>query len=428
MKRYNALILWVALTGLIIIGIFSVYSYSRGNADHNKEYRIEINRISKQVSQGILPKDIVLDQATYTYVRSLSWMGKEAASSELELFFNGAGVKSGNEFTVRPIYQGQTLTGYLRFSYETVSDIAPVIITMDLILLLALALVIGLLMYVKLLIIKPFHTIEELPFELSRGHLHPGMKESKSRFFGKFIWGLNLLRETLDTQKQTNLRLEKERQTLVASLSHELKTPVAAIKLYSSAIYGDLYDSEDKRKACAKMIGQKAEQIELLINDIITTSVSSLQDIEIHNVEFYLGDWIRGVVHNHKEHLDLLKISLKIGAYEDKLLTGDPDKLLEVMDNIIGNAIKYGDGGPIEISFLEEDYRQLIRVENTGTPVSPGELPYIFTSFWRGSNAATKEGNGLGLYICKQQLLKMGGDVYAEATGQGMRFTIVVRY
>lgn len=71
--------------------------------------------------------------------------------------------------------------------------------------------------------------------------------------------------------------------------------------------------------------------------------------------------------------------------------------------------------------------RQLIIVENTGTPLASTELPYMFTSFWRGSNSEGKKGNGLGLYICKQLLHKMGGDIYSEVTSQGMRFVLVVR-
>jgi signal transduction histidine kinase len=284
------------------------------------------------------------------------------------------------------------------------------------------------LLYIKKQILQPFHTLQELPYELSRGHVNTGMKEHRSRFFGRFVWGLELLRQTLDAQKQSNLRLEKDRQTLVASLSHELKTPVSAIRLYASALDSSLYDNEEKRQSAARMIGQKAEQIEQLIGEIITASVSSLQDIEVVPGEFYVSEWVSKVIHHHQERLELLKIELNVGAYHDKLLLGDQDKLLEVMDNLIGNAIKYGDGQYISLTFREEDYRQLIVIENSGEPLLLGELPYIFTSFWRGSNAGGKPGNGLGLFICKQLLQKMGGDIYAEPMDQGMRFVLVLRY
>ncbi|WP_019911115.1 sensor histidine kinase [Paenibacillus sp. HW567] len=428
MRRFNVLILWTVLIGLGLIAACTAYTAYLGNAQTDRRYRTEINRILKQVSEGVHLNDIVLHPGKPGAVRTLDWIGTKAEPLRIGQFFDGAGLKDREEFTVKPVYVGQVLSGYLRFSYLPVKDTAKVIIFESLILLLALGGIVGLLLYVKLQIIKPFHTIEALPYELSKGHLNRGMKENQSRFFGKFIWGLDLLRETLESQKMTNLSLEKDRQTLVASLSHELKTPVAAIKLYSSALVEEIYESEDKRKACARLIGQKAEHIETLIGEIITASVSSLQNIEVKQGEFYLGDWLKRLLPAHKERLHLLKINLEVGEFAEKLLLGDSDKLLEVMDNLIENAIKYGDGGCIRISFQEEDMRQLIVVENSGIPLAAGELPYIFTSFWRGSNTEGKKGNGLGLYICKQLLQKMGGDIYAEATLQSMRFVLVLRY
>ncbi|MGN7759842.1 sensor histidine kinase [Paenibacillus sp. 22594] len=428
MKRFNTLILWTVIFGLAFIAICTAYTIQVGNSQTGRKYLVEINRILHQVTEGVPPKDIVLNSSGSGAVRTFDWIGSDAVPKELERFFEGAGLNSREEFAIRPIYEDLELTGYLRFSYPPVKDTTRTILIMDIVLLIALGGLVGLLLYVKLQIIKPFHTIEELPYALSKGQLKAGLKESRSRFFGKFIWGLDLLRETLESQQQTNLSLEKDRQTLVASLSHELKTPVAAIKLYSGALVQDIYDSEDKRKDCARLIGQKAENIETLIGEIITASVSSLQKIEMKNREFYLGEWLKRLLYSHKERLELLKIEWTIGSYADKLLLGDPDRLLEVMDNLIENAIKYGDGEHIRLSFQEEDMRQLILVENTGTPLTPGELPYIFTSFWRGSNAEGKKGNGLGLYICKQLLQKMDGDIYAEATGHGMRFVLVLRY
>lgn len=97
------------------------------------------------------------------------------------------------------------------------------LLVLNLFLLAALGAVMVLLFYIRKQILRPFHTLQELPYELSRGQLNIGMKEHRSRFFGRFVWGLDLLRQTLDAQRETNLRLEKDRQTLVASLSHELK-------------------------------------------------------------------------------------------------------------------------------------------------------------------------------------------------------------
>lgn len=425
MRRFNRLIAGFLVIGIVIIVLFTAYACSRGESS-NKAYRIDVNRILSAVNSGVPPDEIEL--SPYQYVHSLGWIGGDEDAGEIRKFFDGEGMLNNDEYIIKPIYQGQKLAGYVRLSYAVPSNEPSLIVLVDVILLILLASVTGLMLYIRSQIIKPFHKIEGLPYELSRGHLKQGIKENKSRFFGKFIWGLDLLRETLEAQKQANLRLEKERQTLIASLSHELKTPVAAIKLYASALSGGLYDSEQKRIDAARMIEQQSEQIEGLITHIITTSVTLLQEVKITNGEFYLRDWMKRVVQNYEERLAILKIQFHIGEYQDKLLLGDRDKLLEVMDNLLENAIKYGDGEAIHISFREEDFRQLVIIENTGTPIPAAELSHIFTSFWRGSNAAGKQGNGLGLYICRQLLHKMDGEIFAETTDTGMRFVIVLRY
>ena len=108
------------------------------------------------------------------------------------------------------------------------------------------------------------------------------------------------------------------------------------------------------------------------------------------------------------------------------LLNGDQQRLLDVFENLIENAVKYGDGRRISLSFEREDNCQLIFVENTGIPVPPQENIHVFESFWRGSNAHDKPGNGLGLYICKHIMTRMNGDIFIQKKEEGMCFAVVV--
>jgi signal transduction histidine kinase len=87
--------------------------------------------------------------------------------------------------------------------------------------------------------------------------------------------------------------------------------------------------------------------------------------------------------------------------------------------------VKYGDGGSISVSFSDEEDCRLITVSNTGCTLPEQELSNVFDSFWRGTNAEGREGSGLGLYICRRLMLKMGGDIYAGITGESMTVTAV---
>ena len=90
------------------------------------------------------------------------------------------------------------------------------------------------------------------------------------------------------------------------------------------------------------------------------------------------------------------------------------------------NAFKYGDGKEIKISFYEEEYCQLIKISNSGLCVKQEEMSHLFDSFYRGSNVGDKEGNGLGLYICREIMQKMGGEIFASREDGGMSFHLVL--
>ena len=113
------------------------------------------------------------------------------------------------------------------------------------------------------------------------------------------------------------------------------------------------------------------------------------------------------------------------------LLQGDTDRTIEVIQNIIENAIKYGDGKNIEvIAFRDEDVYE-ISIINTGCMLDKRELPHIFDSFYRGSNVEKENGSGLGLYICKKLMNLMEGEITAGieeyADGNKMRVSMMFR-
>ena len=103
------------------------------------------------------------------------------------------------------------------------------------------------------------------------------------------------------------------------------------------------------------------------------------------------------------------------------------DRAFEVMGNLMENALKYGDGRKISLSFYEEDFCQVIEVFNTGETVTAQELPHLFDSFYRGSNARGREGSGLGLAVSRRIMQRMEGDIFARREADGMCFGLVFR-
>ena len=113
--------------------------------------------------------------------------------------------------------------------------------------------------------------------------------------------------------------------------------------------------------------------------------------------------------------------------YNDCIISGDFDRSVEVLQNIFENAIKYGDGKNISLSFSDEENCRLVTIKNSGSILPETELVHIFDSFWRGSNSDGRDGSGLGLYICKKLMHKMGGDIYARIDNSDMMVTVVFK-
>ena len=148
---------------------------------------------------------------------------------------------------------------------------------------------------------------------------------------------------------------------------------------------------------------------------------------EVVQGEAFLSQILTRIHARYAEQLEVLGTEFVLQSYDDCILSCDADRLAECLQNLIGNAIKYGDGKRIEIGFDKMDGCELITVTNTGCTLEEKELPQIFGSIHRGSNADKIQGNGSGLFICKRLMTLMGGEVYAEIQDGCFRVTLVVK-
>lgn len=268
--------------------------------------------------------------------------------------------------------------------------------------------------YIKYAILKPFERLIDVPYELSKGNLIAPIEETKNRYFGKFLWGIDVLRENMELQKQRELELQKEKKTLLLSLSHDIKMPLSAIKLYAQALSKNLYTDVNKQHEITENINEKTNEIEEYVSQIITASREDFLSLEVQMGEFYLSDLIENIKEYYTEKLALIKINFIVKEYKNCLLLGDLNRSIEVLQNMMENALKYGDGQYIELFFPEDDECVQIAIKNSGCTLNKDDLSHIFDSFWRGTNVKNIRGSGLGLYICKQLTHKMNGDIYVQ--------------
>ena len=288
-------------------------------------------------------------------------------------------------------------------------------------------LVTGLLYYIHRQIITPFDRLSDVPKELARGNLAVPIPEEKSRFFGKFTWGVNLLRESIEDSRKKEITMQRDKKLLLLSLSHDIKTPLSAIKLNARALAKGLYKDEEKRRAAVLSINTRADEIERFVSEITKAASEDFMSFEVTQGEAFLSVIITRIEARYAPQLAMSGTEFTIQKYDDCILSCDPDRLAECLQNLIENAIKYGDGRRIEISFDEMDGCELITVSNTGCTLEAKELPQIFESFHRGNNADKVQGNGLGLFICKRLMGLMHGEVYADICDECFYITLVVK-
>ena len=405
-KIFTILIVIVEI--LLIVSVNRLY-FNQNNDSDGRLYLVEARRVMKEIEEQKL-------EATEIEAMSLSKYETLVGIREFV-----AGEACHNNYLVEEI------AGKLyRIEYvEERSSGLPLYINISLLCMMIVTMMV--LVYVYRKVLKPFHNMSNLSYELAKGNLSMPVKEEKSKLFGRFLWGMDMLREKLEDNKARELEFQKEQKTLILSLSHDIKTPLSSIELYSKALSENLYDTQERKDEALQGIVRNVKEIKGYVDEIVTASREDFLNLEVSMGEYYLSDVMKVTERYYKDKLSVIHTEFQVDEISECLLKGDKNRMIEVLQNVMENAIKYGDGKRIRISFGEEEDCKLIHIENSGCDLKEEELPNLFDSFYRGSNSTGRKGSGLGLYICKTLMRKMDGEIFAEMKEELFCVTIVVR-
>lgn len=404
MSRYKWFAYLLILFDILLLLLCNGLYIYQNSSSLNRLYRVEAGRVAKELQEKTPD---AIDLAKYDTILSVS----EFDSTEI----------CNNDYVIEEI------DGILyRIEYR-INQNYNVLLYMDIAMLIMIACTVILLVYVQKRILQPFQSMSHLTYELAKGNLSVPIKEEKGKIFGRFLWGMDMLREKLESDREKELEYQKDKKTLILSLSHDIKTPLSAIELYARAFSSDLYETKEKKDEALDGIVRNVGEIKRYVDEIVTASREDFLNLEVVSGEFYLSEIVNAIVGYYSEKLRVIHTKLQVEEFEECLLKGDRDRLIETLQNIMENAIKYGDGKEIAVSWEDEEDCRLIHIENTGSTLKEEELQSIFDSFYRGSNSENIKGNGLGLYICKNLMKRMDGDVFARITNGNFRVTVVVR-
>ncbi|MCR5110754.1 MAG: HAMP domain-containing histidine kinase [Ruminococcus sp.] len=293
---------------------------------------------------------------------------------------------------------------------------------------------IGFGIYLNRNVITPFQKMQDFAGKVAEGRLDKPLEMDRDNLFGAFSESFDIMREELAASKQRELALQKKERELVASLSHDLKTPVTGIKLAAELlqmrievkdenadteiVFGK--DEIESMNDSVDGILQKSEQINALVSDLFTATLDDLGEFKVN-----CRDENSGVLADIVKSCDDKHYAV-MGELPQVIVSIDKKRMAQVIGNIISNSYKYADTA-INVNFkLSEGFLEM-RLHDHGQGVPNDEIELITNKFYRGKAWAdsSKDGNGLGLYIAKMLMKKMNGDLTAESDG-GLAITLII--
>ena len=260
--------------------------------------------------------------------------------------------------------------------------------------------------YIYFAILRPFDKLKGFASEIASGNFDIPLNYERSNYFGKFTWAFDSMRSEIIKARRCEAEAIENNKTVIASLSHDIKTPIASINAYAEALEANIDSSYDERSKYLNVIMNKALEVKKLTDDLFLHSVSELDKISFMEEKINIVDIIKNSINDFKANTT---INFKSNLNEAYTLA-DRMRMSQIFENIFNNSIKYANTN-IDVELEDSNEYYLVSIRDYGKGIADEDLPFIFEKFYRGKNATGKNGTGLGLYIVKYMIEKMGGKV-----------------
>lgn len=282
-------------------------------------------------------------------------------------------------------------------------------------------------------ILRPLSNLQEATRKIRDGNLDFTLEIDEDDEIGQLCQDFEEMRIRLKENAEEKIQYEQENKELIRNISHDLKTPITAIKGYVEGIMDGVASSPEKLDKYIRTIYNKANDMDRLIDELTFYSKIDTNKIPYTfskiNVNSYFRDCAEEV------GLDMESRNMELGYFnyvdEDVQIIADAEQMKRVINNIISNSVKYLDKPKGIINIRIKDVGDFIQVEieDNGRGIAAKDLPYIFDRFYRtdSSRNSSKGGSGIGLSIVRKIIEDHGGRIWAtskEGIGTEMHFVL----
>ena len=287
------------------------------------------------------------------------------------------------------------------------------------VILISVALVVGLWVYRSIAV--PLVKLKKATQNIKEGNLDFVLDVEGKDEFSELCQDFEEMRRRLKESTEEKSLIEKENRELISNISHDLKTPITAVKGYVEGIMDGVADTPEKMDRYVRTIYNKTNEMDHLINELTFYSKIDTNRIPYTFSKLNVEDYFEDCSEEVGLELETRGIELVYANYVEKdvMVIADGEQISRVIHNIISNAIKYMDKpkGIIQIRIKDVGDFIQIEIEDNGKGIGPKDLPYIFDRFYRTdvSRNSSKGGSGIGLSIVKKILEDHGGKVWATS-------------
>lgn len=266
----------------------------------------------------------------------------------------------------------------------------------------------------------PFRRLTGFAERVACGDLDTPLRYERNDLFGRFTWAFDSMRQEIRRARACEQEAIENNKTVIASLSHDIRTPVASVRAYAEALELGMDGDPEKRAQFISTILRKCDEISQLTDDMLTHALTELNRLHMEEERFDLGETLCSTLEDISAGADDLHYEKPAVPFP---VTADRKRIEQLIGNLVNNARKYAKTD-ISVTLTRDGGTLLLRVRDYGAGIPDSELPFVFGKFYRGSNAKEEKGAGLGLYIVKYIAEQSGGSVSLKNCSPGLEVTV----